>query len=146
MQKFIADQAFKTAMKDRNIDGAAAAIKFAGLERNTLGIGVKSLECTDTASMSPEIASIIHHQVCIHLLIIVSSSPFVQQVLSTPTDDQYPIPMSQDAAAEGGKEINHQSTLSVAKSLKMIGADPLTAIEVGTFAPGLYVEFIFSLP
>lgn len=78
MQKFIADQAFKTAMKDRNIDGAAAAIKFAGLERNTLGIGVKSLECTDTASMSPEIASIIHHQVCIHLLIIVSSSPFVQ--------------------------------------------------------------------
>lgn len=63
MRHYVADQAFKNAMKAGDINGAAAAIKFAALERNTPLVGVKSPQCTDTASMSPEIASIISHQV-----------------------------------------------------------------------------------
>ncbi|KAG0145610.1 hypothetical protein CROQUDRAFT_133619 [Cronartium quercuum f. sp. fusiforme G11] len=42
----------------------------------------------------------------------------------------------QDGASMGADEINKNSTLAVARALKLIDADPLTATEVGTFKKG----------
>lgn len=68
MKKYIADQAFTNAIKDHDLKSAAAAIKFAALERNSILIGVLTPDCTDTTSfVNPEIASIISHQVCVCL-------------------------------------------------------------------------------
>ncbi|KAG0141369.1 hypothetical protein CROQUDRAFT_98869 [Cronartium quercuum f. sp. fusiforme G11] len=105
MQKRVADVAFSNALLVKDRAGAEAAIKFAGLERNTPAVGKASKECLEgeIKILNPEIARIIRHQ---------------------------------DAASKGADEINKKSTLSVAKSLKMIDADFLTAIDVGTFKAG----------
>lgn len=42
----------------------------------------------------------------------------------------------QDPASAGAAEGNNAITLELAKQLKSVGADPLLALEAGTFAPG----------
>lgn len=42
----------------------------------------------------------------------------------------------QDPASDGAKEGNRQIILELAKQLKGVGADPLLALDAGTFAPG----------
>lgn len=80
----------------------ADALIFAALERNTGGVGVKSVLCTETA-VNPEIAALTQIQ---------------------------------DPASEGAKEGNRAIILELAKQLKAVGADPLLALDAGTFEPG----------
>lgn len=56
-----ADQAFTNAKAAGNVTGQADALMYAALERNTGGVGVKSVICTETA-VNPEIAAIQQHQ------------------------------------------------------------------------------------
>ncbi|KAM7202966.1 hypothetical protein V8F20_004213 [Naviculisporaceae sp. PSN 640] len=102
LQQETADQAFTNAKAIGDIPGMAGALLFRAIERNTLGVGVKSVLCTETA-VNPEIAALTQHQ---------------------------------DPASDGAAEINKAITLELAKQLALIGADPLLALESGTFAPG----------
>lgn len=61
LQQIVADQAFTNAKAAGDVDGQANAIMFRALERNTAGVGVASVLCTDTAT-NPEIAAITQHQ------------------------------------------------------------------------------------
>lgn len=56
-----ADQAFTNAKEAKDIGGMAAALLFQAIERNTGGVGVKSVLCTDKA-VNPEIAALTQHQ------------------------------------------------------------------------------------
>ncbi|KAM7214635.1 hypothetical protein V8F06_009956 [Rhypophila decipiens] len=102
LQMETADQAFTNAKAAGDIPGMAGALMFRAIERNTLGVGVKSVLCTETA-VNPEIAALTQHQ---------------------------------DPASDGAAAINKAITLELAKQLALIGADPLLALETGTFAPG----------
>lgn len=102
LQQETADQAFTNAKAAGDIPGMAGALMFRAIERNTLGVGVKSVLCTETA-VNPEIAALTQHQ---------------------------------DPASDGAAAVNKGIALELAKQLALIGADPLLALEAGTFAPG----------
>ena len=104
-----ADQAFTNAKAAGDLAGMAGALMFQALERNTAGVGVKSVACTD-AAVNPEIGAFAQHQ---------------------------------DSASDGAAETNKAIALELAKQLALIGADPLLALEAGTFAPG-DVRFLFG--
>lgn len=97
-----ADQAFTNAKAAGDLRGMAGALMFQAIERNTGGVGVKSVICNETA-VNPEIAALTQHQ---------------------------------DPASDGAADSNKAITLELAKQLAAIGADPLLALETGTFAPG----------
>ncbi|WVQ77935.1 hypothetical protein IAT38_000015 [Cryptococcus sp. DSM 104549] len=61
LQQATADQAFTNAKAAGDVDGMTAALIFRALERNTGGVGVASVLCTETAA-NPEIAAITQHQ------------------------------------------------------------------------------------
>lgn len=102
LQQETADQAFTNAKAIGDIPGMAGALLFRAIERNTLGVGVLSVLCDETA-VNPEIAALTQHQ---------------------------------DPAAPNAAQINKEIALELAKQLALIGADPLLALEAGTFAPG----------
>lgn len=56
-----ADQAFTNAKAAGNVTGQSDALLYAALERNTGGVGVASVICTETA-VNPEIAAVQQHQ------------------------------------------------------------------------------------
>jgi hypothetical protein len=56
-----ADQAFTNAKAAGDVTGMSDALLYAALERNTGGVGVKSVLCTDKA-VNPEIQAIQQHQ------------------------------------------------------------------------------------
>jgi hypothetical protein len=98
-----ADQAFTNAKAAGDLRGMAGALMFQAIERNTGGVGVRSVVCSSTAPVNPEIGAFSQHQ---------------------------------DPAADGAADENKQITLELARQLAAIGADPLLALETGTFAPG----------
>ena len=102
LQMETADQAFTNAKAAGDIPGMAGALLYRALERNTLGVGVASVLCTETA-VNPEIAALTQHQ---------------------------------DPASTNAATINKGIALELAKQLAGVGADPLLALEAGTFAPG----------
>lgn len=57
-----ADQAFTNAKAAKDVAGQSAALIFAALERNTGGVGVKSVLCTAIKAKNAEIAAISQHQ------------------------------------------------------------------------------------
>ncbi|KAG8931894.1 hypothetical protein FRC02_001979 [Tulasnella sp. 418] len=57
-----ADQAFTNAKADGDVQGMVDALIFAALERNTGGVGVKSVLCTAIPATNPEIAALSQHQ------------------------------------------------------------------------------------
>ncbi|KAH8680130.1 hypothetical protein BGZ61DRAFT_359123 [Ilyonectria robusta] len=56
-----ADQAFTNAKGAKDLRGMAGALLFQAIERNTGGVGVASVLCTETA-VNPEIAALTQHQ------------------------------------------------------------------------------------
>lgn len=54
LQQATADQAFTNAKAANDVDGMTAALVYRALERNTLGIGLESATCIETAK-NPEI-------------------------------------------------------------------------------------------
>jgi hypothetical protein len=56
-----ADQAFTNAKEIQDIGGMAMALLFQAIERNTAGVGVESVLCTELA-VNPEIAALTQHQ------------------------------------------------------------------------------------
>ncbi|KAK7425050.1 hypothetical protein QQZ08_008326 [Neonectria magnoliae] len=56
-----ADQAFTNAKSAGDLRGMAGALLFQAIERNTGGVGVASVLCTETA-VNPEIAALTQHQ------------------------------------------------------------------------------------
>jgi hypothetical protein len=57
-----ADQAFTNAKAAGDVSGQTSALIFAALERNTGGVGTKSVLCTAIKAKNPEIAAITQHQ------------------------------------------------------------------------------------
>jgi hypothetical protein len=56
-----ADQAFTNAKEIGDLEGMAGALLFQAIERNTLGVGVESVLCTETP-VNPEIGALTQHQ------------------------------------------------------------------------------------
>ena len=61
LKQFTADQAFTNAKEIGDVRGMAAALVYQALERNTGGVGVKSVICPEDA-VNPEIAAFDQHQ------------------------------------------------------------------------------------
>ncbi|OCF31493.1 hypothetical protein I316_06896 [Kwoniella heveanensis BCC8398] len=61
LQQATADQAFTNAKAAGDVGGMTAALVYRALERNTGGVGVASVLCTETP-VNPEIAALSQHQ------------------------------------------------------------------------------------
>ncbi|EJD52286.1 hypothetical protein AURDEDRAFT_56741 [Auricularia subglabra TFB-10046 SS5] len=62
LQTGVADRAFTNAKAEGSVEGMTNALIFRALERNTGGVGVKSVLCTSFTPVNPEIAALTQHQ------------------------------------------------------------------------------------